>query len=246
MMKKISLLALTFLLTSCTVIGFFQDPSSYDVTFYSNDPYLVSSEYITENSKPKNEVLTAYRGYTVIDNKMYLKQRFQNDELRASSDVVLSGPAYPIRYTKNQRVVPAGEIHMSDGKYIMIPADLPDYYVLINPMGEIHDQIGSYRNSRLTILDGKYYATPRDFRFESVSTSKSTQSLPTKGFDVKYSGINSDRMVFTYFDYSTADKKAGYFEDITFPLNQDVVEIDGFGIKILKADAHKLEYMILR
>lgn len=246
-MKKISLLLITILLSSCTIVGFFQDPSSYPVTFYgANEPYLVSSEYVTENSKPKNEVLTAYLGYTVIDKKMYLKEKFQNEELRASSNVILSGHDMPIKFSKNQRVTPAGEVNLSDGRYIMIPADIPDYYVLIDPRGNLYNKIGAYRNGRLTILPNKFYATPKDFRFDSINTSKTTQSLPTKGFDVKYSGIHSNRMVFTYFDYSSADKKAGYFEDITFPIDQEVVEIDGFGIKILKADKSKLEYMILR
>ena len=53
-------------------------------------------------------------------------------------------------------------------------------------------------------------------------------------------------MMFTYFDYSKYQNvDAGEFEDISFPLKRGPIDINGVKIRILNADRHKLEYILL-
>lgn len=243
--KKIFILVAFSFLSACAVFGWFEDPTSYYISYYGGQSKLVSSEYITENSKSKGEILTAYRGYTVIDKKMYIKERYVSELFRANSDVAMTGTGIPIKFSRGETKQAIGDITLSDGVYALVAADYQGYFALIGPRGELHNQIGKIKNDRLKLLPSKYYISNQNFSFDLVENSSVTQSAPTKGFDVKYSGMALDKMIFTYFDYSTADKKAGYFEDITFPASQDIIKIEDFAIKVIRADEHKLEYMIL-
>ena len=81
---------------------------------------------------------------------------------------------------------------------------------------------------------------------EPVKVTRSEQTKPVKGYDIKYQGVNLDRMMFTYYDYSQyQDADMGEFEDINFPLARMTVNINGVKIKVLNADRHKLEYILL-
>jgi len=129
---------------------------------------------------------------------------------------------------------------------MLIPTDIENYVVLVDAKGLVYEKIGQVRGSRIVLVNTRYVVSPNDFRFEIVTSSKSKQSRPEKGFDIKYGGIKLDRMVFTYLDYSKLDGERGYFEDITFPLDQENIEIEGSGFKVLKATKDKIDYIILK
>ena len=80
-MKKISALIALFSLSGCLYAGdisvlesrksFVERWSSYPITYFDQGSKLVKTEYITDKGMPVNEVLTAYKGYTVVDAKTY-------------------------------------------------------------------------------------------------------------------------------------------------------------------------------
>ena len=245
-MKKFMSFLAVVLLSGCSWYEAASNADSHMVTFYDGTPTLVSSEFVTDDSYPKGQVLTAYIGYTVVDQKTYKKEVYRSEEVRAMTNGQMTGSSVSINFKTNEVKKAIGQVNLSDGSYMLLEADMPNYVLLVNPEGELYNKIAVIKNDRLTVLDGTYRVTPKDFGFEVVSKSSSSQTKPVKGFDIKYEGINLDRLVFTYYDYSKSDGSTGYFENITFPKNQDVIEIDGVGFKVLKATKTKLDYIILK
>lgn len=242
-MKKLLPLSAFALLVACAG---YNPVESYWVTLYNNEPYLVSSENVEERTQPLNQVLTAYVGYTVVDRKVYNKEVYAAEELRATKDVIMTGNAGAVSYKINQRVKVIGEINLNGEPYMLIPADLDGYVALVNQYGELYKNIGSLRGNGLNIVYNDFLIRPASFKFESITSSKSKQTRPAKGFDIKYEGIQGDSMVFTYMDYAKFDGDRGYFENISFPLTQENIEIGNVGFKVLKASKDKLDYIILK
>ncbi|MDD4557194.1 MAG: hypothetical protein PHE89_07755 [Alphaproteobacteria bacterium] len=245
-MKKLMSLFTVGLLSACSLYEATSNLDSHMISFYDTTPTLISSEYVTDKSYPKGEVLTAYIGYTVVDNKTYRKEVYRSEELRANMNATISSFSMPIKLKVNEVRKAVGQVQLKDGAYMLLEDNMPNYVFLINPEGEVFPQMGVIKNNRLTLLNEKISIRPKDFRFDVVAKSSSSQTRPVKGFDIKYEGINLDRMVFTYYDYSKSDSTSGYFENITFPLSQEIVEIEGAGIKILKATPTKLDYIIIK
>ncbi|MDR1694940.1 MAG: hypothetical protein LBR70_07120 [Lactobacillaceae bacterium] len=246
-MKKIIALVTLVLAAACSPYDYIDTLNSYPVEIYGQDPVLVNDQYMEERAQPVNQVLSAYVGYTVVDKKIYRKKTYATEEVRATKDGVMSGSAVPVEFKRNEKRAVVGMAYLDEENYLMIPADLPDYVILINREGKVYKNLGQLKGYRLVLIDTSFIVSPSSFRFELVTSSKSNQSRPERGFDIKYGGIKNDRMVFTYMDYSKiGGGDRGYFEDITFPLNQEVVEIEGVGIKVLKATNHKLDYIIVQ
>lgn len=245
-MKKILAIFALTILSSCHLYGPLEYQGSYPISYFDDTPVLISSEYKEERSQPKGEVLTAYVGNTVVDKKIYRKKVFTAEELRANKNGVMSSVSAPITFKMNEKKTVIGQVKLEDGAFMLIPTDIEGYVVLVSPKGEVFERIGQIRGNRIVLLSTKHLISPRSFRFEVVTSTRSEQTRPEKGFDIKYGGIKLDRMVFTYLDYSKLDGERGYFEDITFPLDQENIEIEGVGFKVLKATKDKIDYIILK
>ncbi|MFV0626311.1 MAG: hypothetical protein ACK5N8_03040 [Alphaproteobacteria bacterium] len=245
-MKKFTGMLAVVFLSGCSWYEATTNIDSQMISFYDGSPTLSSSEYITDNSYPKGQVLTAYKGFTVVDRKTFRKEVYRSEEVRATSDGEMAGASVPLKFKVNEIRKAIGQVQLRDGAYMLLEADMPNYVILVNQEGEVYNKIGVIKNSRLTLLETSYRITPRNFHFEVVSKSSSVQTRPVKGFDIKYEGINLDRLVFTYYDYSKSDGATGYFENITFPQSQQIIEIDGSGFKVLKATPSKLDYIIIK
>ena len=80
-----------------------------------------------------------------------------------------------------------------------------------------------------------------------ITTSKSVQTEPVKGFDIKYEGLNLGRLKFTLLDYSKADGDSGYFRNVSYPYQPGgILDLNGVGIKVIQATNEKLDYIILK
>lgn len=68
---------------------------------------------------------------------------------------------------------------------------------MVKPDGQLFDEIGQIRNGRLAVLDATFVPTPDTLRMYPVKTSKTEQTKPVKGFDIKYDGVRDGKMWFT-------------------------------------------------
>ena len=254
-MKKFGLLGLVILLTACSTYGeslldvrrtFVERFSTYSIDFYDNNEQLVNEEYVSEKSVKSNEILTAYVGYSVVSDKIYQVSHYESNLLKANVDGFMNSASVPGKIVAGKPVKVIGAVRVDGVIYRLIPSELENFVYMIKPDGSFYDEMGQIRNGRLAILDATFVPSPDNLRMETVKFTRSEQTKPVKGFDIKYQGVNLDRMMFTFYDYSRyKDDDIGEFEDISFPLARSVININGVKIKVLNADKHKLEYVLL-
>lgn len=256
-MKKLAVLFSVLALCGCPNmvgknIGSFRNApfeyfSTYSISFYDDeDDKLVNSEYITEDSFKNNVILTAYTGYTVVDTKTYRKDTFRNEILTPNKSGVLNTGSVPVGFKKGQRIKALGQVTIDGVDYVLVETEMKGYVALVKQDGSFYNRVGQIRNGRLALIDADFIPYPADLRLIQVTSSKTTQTEPVKGFDIKYEGVKLDRMQFTILDYSTAQGGKGRFENISFPNKPGIININGIGIKVLDADKQRIDYILLK
>lgn len=255
-MKKCGLLGLLMLLTACSFVNgkswwderrtFVESFSTYPIVFYNSGEDLVNEEYVSEKSVKNNEILTAYVGYSVVSDKIYQIKNYETNLVKANVDGFMNSASVPGKIPAGKPMRVLGAVQIEGVEYRLIPSELDSFVYMIKPDGSFYDEMGQIRNGRLAILEATFVPSPDNLRMEPVKVTRSEQTKPVKGFDIKYQGVNLDRMMFTFYDYSQyQDADMGEFEDISFPLARMTVNINGVKIKVLNADKHKLEYVLL-
>ena len=254
-MKKIVAALSVALLSSCMQAGsysilpqrnsLFEEWNSYAIDFYDTKLRLVKTEYITEREFEPSKVLAAYVGYSVADVKTYRKDYYKAEYVRPAMNGSLNSASVPVTFTKSEKLQVIGESFVDGERMMLLPTKEKDVVVLINGEGVPYHQLGKIQNKRLVIMLPEYLPYPADFYFEPVITSKSEQTKPVKGFDIKYGGVKLDRMIFTYYDYSRSSGDNGYFENLSFPNQPGLIDIYGVGIKVLHAGQQKIDYIIM-
>lgn len=220
--------------------------SSYPIHFFSGKPELVKTEYVEEKNVKPNVALQAYVGATVVSNKTYQINYYREQLLKANMDGMMNSASVPdiVRADKPMKII--GTVVIDGMEYRLVPTSLKDFVFLVKPDGELYDEIGQIRNGdRLVILEATFVPTPYELRLYPVQTSKMEQTKPIKGYDIKYDGVRDRKIWFTFMDYQAASGNGGAFENISFPLKDSVVTINGIRIKVLNANNQKLDYMIL-
>ena len=96
-MRKLCMLLTLSMLAGCVYAGdisiwdsrknFFDILNGYKISFYDNEPKLLKSEFIDEKNFKLNESMTAYKGYSVLNNKVYRKDFYSQIYVRP-----LTGP----------------------------------------------------------------------------------------------------------------------------------------------------------
>ena len=252
-MKKLRLLVLLFV-AGCTANGYIWDVrrwwmnfnTSYSIDFYDNEEKISSEEYVNEKSVKSGEILTAYVGYSVVSDKIYRITKYESNLVKANVTGYMNSASIPGVIPAGEPMKVIGSIEINDVELRIIPSQLENFVFLIYPDGSFYNEMGRIRGGRLFILDAEFVPTPDNLRMEPVKVTRSEQTKPVKGYDIKYQGINLERMMFTYFDYSKYQNvDAGEFEDISFPLKRGPIDINGTKIKVLNADRHKIEYIVL-
>ena len=258
-MKKVISLSCILILTACIRAGgnnffparnqFVEDLQTMPITYYDNSMKMVKTELVTERNFPENTVLSAGVGYSVVDDKTYRRTYYVRDVIRATADGALDTNLAPIRYKKSQQLELIGEIYVDGQRLALVPTENEKYVVLIDEEGKPQRQMGQIRNNRLVLLDVNLFTYPEDFTFETVMLSKTEQTTPIKGFDIKYGGLRGGYVSFIYYDFEVPSNDgihdSGEFEVIAFPNRQGPVDVKRIKINIINATKDALDYMIL-
>ncbi len=226
--------------------GFFTFLNSYSVDRFNDQQEFVKSEHLNDRNYKLNQSMTAFRGYTVLNNKTYRRDWYQQNFVVPNRTGTLSSGGISHTYKKDEKQRILGQTKIDGKVWRIIPGEDDEFVYLIDEDGKFRNQAGKLDGSRLVLLDTEYEVLPDDFRMVDVASTSSMQSKPVLGFDVKYEGIKNDRLWFTYFDYSSVQGGKGTFEEISFPNKPGLIEINGFGIRVLKADNERLDYMVIR
>lgn len=257
-MKKIYLLILVSILSGCINAGnndffssrknFFSYINGYGIYFYNqaDEPFLVKSEFTEERNYKLNQSMTAYKGYSVLNNKIYRKDFYQREYVTPNMDGKMYTASIPHKFKKGEKIKLIGQVMIEHVDYRLVPSGLKDFVFLLKEDGELYSKMGQIKGDSLILLDATFYPYPKTLRLVDITSSKSVQSEPTQGFDVKYDGLRLDRIWFTVMDYSRGQGEQGTFENISFPNKPGLIEINGIGFRVLNADADKIDYMVLK
>lgn len=253
-MKKILMLMSVALLAGCLraenydILGFRNDifvmAEGYKISFYDQEPVLIKTELIEENNFKYNEAQTVYKGYSVLNTKVYRRDLYAQDLVRANKNGVLSSPGLPHKLSDKKTYKVIGQVEIDGVEYRLVPDTIEGFAFLIDNQGKFYGKAGQIKDSYLILLENEFFPYPKDLRMINVNTNKAEQTKPTEGYDVKYDGVRLDRIWFTYLDYQSGDK--GTFENISFPNKPGLITINGINMRVLQADNDKITYMLLK
>lgn len=252
-MKKLLILCSLIYVSACVYAGdvnvlgarnnWIESFQSYSIRYWTKEPKLVKTQMINEKSFKKDQILTAFKGYSVLSDKTFERSYYVTEKIKANMNVTLSNSSAPYRVKANEVREIIGTSVIDGIEYRLVPTDLADFVLLIKPDGEIWRKTGRIKNGRLVVLRQDFVSSNPKFRFEPVFITTTNQGRPVKGFDIKYDGIRLDRMWFTYFDYAT--EVAGGFREYSFPAKPGLLTIGEVKLRVLFADNQKIDYMVL-
>lgn len=255
-MKKSCLLLALLLLPGCFRAGdydifpqrndIFTAWNGYKITFYDDGPTLLKSERIEEKNYKPNVAQTVYKGYSVLNSKIYRKDYYAQEYLKPNKNGVLNSASLPVGFKADKKYKIIGQVTIDGQVYRLIPSELEDYAVLVNNEGGFYDKIGQINDDYLVLVDSEFFPYPTDLKMVEVKNSSSEQSEAVNGFDVKYDGVKLDRIWFTYLDYSQGNGNSGMFKQISFPDKPGLITINNVGFRVLQADDDKITYMVLQ
>lgn len=226
--------------------NFFAAINGYMIDWYSNEPKLVKTEFVEENNFKLNESMSAFRGYTVLNSKLYRKDTYAERFIRPNHNGIMHSVSVPVKFSMDKNYEVLGFVTIDGADYRLIDSGLKGFAVLIDKQGNLYNRMGQIKGDFLVLMDTEYYITPKDLKMVEVVNSNTTQTKPSKGFDLKFDGVRANRIWFTYLDYSNDEGNRGSFENMSFPLNAGVIEINGLGFRVLRADNDRLDYIILK
>lgn len=253
-MKKAFILCTLLCLNACVYAGeidvwsgrraWFDNINSYSIDYKNNAGNLVKSDYVSEKSYKIGELRTAFKGYSVLSDKIILRNYYVKEQVRANMDGTLSSASAPYVFHRNQVVNVVGTVNIDGTSYSLVPTFIKDFVVLAdNSNGEIYPYTGMIKNKRLVLLRQEYVSDQKGFRLLPVYLTRIEQSKPVDGFDVKYDGIRMNRMWFIYYDYD--DNVSGEFKEYSFPAKIGLINLRGVKLRILSVDEQRIDYMIV-
>ena len=256
-MKKIFVLACAAFLSSCAIHAgehrfleerdsWFFEQGSYAIDFFYQEPKLLKTEYITEDSRRKGLMTSAYAGKSMLSQKTYAKKYTIKNEVEAVMKGSLGGEGIAVDFYKGDKLPIIGQVQVNGEDFVLIPADTGNEYVfLVRRDGSVYNRSGVIRNNRLVLLLDDVNPKPYDFRFKPTETSAVETTKPVAGFDLQYEGIKNGQMVMTYFVFNPQDSSNGTFETLAFPAKVGVYRINDIKLKVVNVSPAKIDYIVM-
>jgi len=250
-MKKTAVLAFLLLVAGCSSFSglweekdvWMQNRSAYSITFFDNTPQLMKSETYTEKTKRTNQIMTAYRGQSVLYVKTFTKDTYASQVLRINQAGELNNASVPVTFKKGDTRKIIGTASIDGSDYYLVPSDLENYVFLVRDNGTFYRKMGQIRNGNLVLMLTDFVPYPDDLRFEPVTNSSAEQARPTDGFEIRYEGINRGKMRFTYMKFGESGD--GTFDTIELPAAVGTVSLRGNNVNIISVTDDKINYTLL-
>ena len=259
-MKKNSVLLLCLMLGACGIYAgdynfmpernkWVEDFQTWPIAFYDENMQVMKTEVISERDFPDNKVLSAKVGYSVYYDKTFKRIYYGKELLKANMDGGLISVSIPVQYKKGEVTELVGEIYLDNQRYALAKTKESGFVVLVDAQGKLYPKLGQIRDDRLALLNTEFMVYPQDFEFDPVAKTKTEQTPPVQGFDIKYGGIKGDYMTFVYYEYNEGGKNgindSGEFEVLPYPKTSRLIDLKGVKIKIINVGEDMIEYMVL-
>ena len=256
-MKKICLLVGVLLLSGCLRAANYDIFSSrkslfvaldgYKVRFYDeeNKPRLMSSETVVDKNYKPNTAITVSKGFPMLARQIYEKKKYVAQFVKANKNGVLNSASLPVIIKSDKVYQYVGEVVVDGETYQLLPCELADFYFMVKEDGTIYNRIGQIKDGYLVLVESEFFPYPADLKMVAVQSSNE-QKQPLSGYDVRYEGINLDRIWFTYLEYDGDNADAGVYQKFSFPNKPGLIELADVGLRVLHADDEKITFMVLQ
>ncbi len=206
---------------------------------------MTSSQTLNTRTYERNVVVSANLGQRMVDAQTYKVENFSSQKTVANGDGIVVSSDRMVSIKKGNEFVPLGEVKVNGEYYMIISASDDDDLLLIDSKGKFLDTIGFIYHGKLLIPREKATVIPNSLGIEQNTDVRENVTDPKLQFEIKYDGLENGQMAFIYTDYSNADSTEGYFNRFTFPVEKDLVNINGVKFKVMDVYPERIEYMLL-
>jgi hypothetical protein len=240
---------LPLVIASCSLWGgrqaWVETYSAYDISFFSTEPQLMNTETYSEKNNKTNEILTAYKGYTVVASKTYNKEYYASESARINKDGALNNGSAIVDLKKGDTRPVIGLTDIDGVQYFLVPTDIENFVFIVRDNGSFYKKMGQIRYGKLIILETDFVPYPDDIRFEPIMSAATSQTKVIDGFEIKYNGFSRGRLEFLYMEFNGEANESGSFKTLHYANRKGQLNIKGTKINIVNATNDKLDYTIL-
>jgi hypothetical protein len=219
--------------------------TGYSVEFNKSDESFVGQETQREKDSALNKAITIRKGDTLFSDKALVNNTYHRVVYKPSQNGTIDNDAYPLRLSRTQEYSAIGWVTVDGTRYTLLDGGMDDYVVLFDENGHFFPKAGKIEGGVLKLLDGELFIYPSDLSMQKVTTQRSELDGVKFGYEVKYCGLQLDRLCFEYLEYED-DGQAGHFEQFYFPNKPGLISINGEGFRVLKADDAAISFVLLR
>lgn len=212
---------------------------NYDRT--TGEEFLSESKTITEEKLEKDTVLVTKTGKIMASSRTFRTDFYSVEDLRINKNAVLSSSLSPIYLRKDGEFKAFGEVKFDGSRYMLVYQGDSKDVLLVNEVGEFYNRIGRMVGNRIVILDSLFSLEPDDVVMTPVISTRTEVSETLYGYELIYDGIENNQMVFTYKTLGDGEVSNKYM----FSLDNKIVNINNIKLNVIKAEANKIEYVIL-
>ena len=182
---------------------------------------------------PHNTAMSANLGQRMYDSETYLLSK--SGAYVATANGKISSSAYHFDIKAGQSFEPVGEVKIEGKYYLLFNPHENGHILLVDESGVFAPQIGRIYKNELLISENLTTVMPRDLSLVPGEKVKDSYSEPQLNYTIKYDGVQNEVMNFVYTDYTQTATSGARVQKFVFPLQQNIIYINGVKFKILRA-----------
>ncbi len=254
MKKYITFLALILVLSGCVRAGNFDllpfrksiinAARGYSIHEFNSEEYKGTSN-IRENEVVMNKALTVRKGEAVLSDKLYDRASYEHTSFKPNMSGSLQNMVFPLNIDARKTYDVSYWVKIDGSKYYLLESSLDGYFYLFDEEGNFYEHGGLDKDGVLQILPEEVMVYPSGMKMEKIIKSRDEVSNVRNGYEIKYAGVQLDRIWFDYLAYDGSDV-SGKFDRINFPNQPGLITVNGKGLRVIKADDNSITFMILK
>ncbi|MCQ2741026.1 MAG: hypothetical protein MJ210_02790 [Alphaproteobacteria bacterium] len=221
--------------------------SGYSIETKKQGDELVGRETKREHTVVLNKALTVKKGEPILSDKTYNSDSYRNYVYRPTKKGVISTIDFSMSLVPDKKYTVLGWTDIDGVQYSVLDSGLDDYAFLFDDNGKFFSKAGRIIDGRIHLLnDEDVFIYPSDNKMLILVKMREDISNIKNGYEVKYGGVELDRIWFDYMEYDQTYNEEGRFERLNFPNKPGLIMINGIGLRVLRADGDSLTYMVLK
>lgn len=191
---------------------------------------------------PRNIPVSANVGQRMVGDEIYtLTTSAIGEHYEMNNDGYILNSVYRMSFNKGQVMTPLGDVLINGRWFIIFEPERDGRMLLADENGQIMHNIAHYYRGELLMSRDATTIMPKDLSIIKTTNPHQTASASQMVYEIIYKGLTENHMEFTYVDFSNGRSEKTF----AFPLDQQIVTMNGKSLKILKATADNIQYIIL-